>query len=176
MSGTGGTNQNPFDTPLFRRPSLVDFNDCKKQNDPDAAPPNPTTDPSAEECNTVQLSLVAMAQMVPVAEVCVAGGASPTIQTVLSPVDTINGKIAAFTLTRSSAGIVWVELTTNTSTDTLPALIGQPRAFINAVLGAHTYGIGAVYGTGPAFGNPAVEVTSVIDGALADLSFTVLFR
>ena len=173
MPGTNGTNQNPFDTPLYRRPSLVDFNDCKKENDPDAAPPNPTTDPSAEEDNTVKLSVVAMAQMTPIAEVCVVGGASPTIATVLSPVDTINGQIAAFTLTRSAAGKVWVELTT---AGTLPAVIGQPWCFINAVLGAHTYAIAAVYGTGPAFGNPAIEVTTNIDGALADLSFTVLFR
>jgi hypothetical protein len=167
------TNQNTFDTPLFRRPSLVDFNDCQKENDPNAAPPNPTTDPSAEEYNTMQLCIVAMGQMIPVAEVCVVGGASPTIATVLSPVDTINGQVAKFTLTRVSAGIVWVELTTNTLTDTLPALIGQPRAFVNASTDTT---IGAVYGTGPAFGNPAVKVTTFTAGSAADASFTVIFR
>jgi hypothetical protein len=166
------TNQNPFDSPLFRRPSLVDFNDCQKQNDPNAAPPNPTTDPSAEEWNTMQFCIVAMAQMIPVAEVTVNSG-SVVISIVLSPVDTINGNISAFTLTRVSAGIYWIELTTANS---LPALIGQPRAFLNEVLGNHDYSIGATYGTGPAFGNPAVKVVTTVDAAHADLNFTVLFR
>lgn len=172
---TQQVDQNVWDYPYFRRPSTADFNSCQKQDDP-AYPPNPTTDPSAGEWNTAQLCLIAMAQMIPTAIVCVTGGSSPTISAVLSPVDTLNGNISAFTLTRVSAGKVWVELTTATVLNNMPAVVGQPSADINAVLGAHNYAAGAVYGTGPEFGNQAAEVTTVVDGALADLSFTVTFR
>jgi hypothetical protein len=176
MSGTGGTNQSPWDVPLFRRPNAADFNDCQKIDDPDAAPPNPQTDPSAEEDNTAKLSIVAMAAMIPSAEVSVTPGVSPVITSVISPCDNLNGELGAFTLTRNGAGDYWVELTNATSMNNMPAVVGQPQGYLNIQCGPHNFAIGTVYGTGPAFGNQAIRVTTIMDATLADLNFTVVFR
>jgi hypothetical protein len=173
VSSNNAPNSNPWNSPYYSKPSIAMFNNAQKENDPNEQPPNPTTDPNAEEENTVKFCLVAMGQMTPTAIVSVTGGSTPSITSVLSPVDSLNGNLSAFTLTRTAAGEVWVELTTSGSS---PPFIGQPSATINAQLGAHNYAIGAIYGTGPAFSNPAVLVTTTEDGALSDQSFSVTFR
>lgn len=169
----GSPNQSPWNTPYTRRPTIADFNNAQKIDDPNASPPNPQTDPNAGEENTVKFCIVAMATMIPSAEVSVTAGSSPTISNVLSPVDAVNGNAAAFTLTRVGAGHYKIETTTGTTA--LPALVGQPEAWINALLGATESGIGATYITGP-LGHPAIEINVTVGGALADANFTVRFR
>lgn len=173
MSGNNAPNANPWDAPFLRRPSLQDFNNAQKTDDPNAPAPDPSTMPNSAEENTVKFCLVAMGQMIPSAEVSVTAGGSPAITSTLSPTDTLNGNLGAFTITRNAAGDYWVELTTASSA---LALIGQPRAYLNVVGGAHNYSVEATYGTGPAHSNPAARVTTQQDGVLTDLNFTVVFR
>ena len=57
----------------------------------------------------------------------------------------------------------------------LPPQRAQPEAVLTGVLGAHTYAVSATYVTGPN-GFPAVKVTTVVDGALANLAATIGFQ
>lgn len=168
----GAPNQNPWDPTYSRRPLITDFNNAQKIDDP-SYPPNPQTDPSAGEENTVKFCLVAMSVMTPSAEVSVTAGGSPSISSVLSPCDAVNGNLSAFTLTRVAAGNYKIETTTGATI--LPALVGQPEAWINALSGSASYGIGCTYITGP-LGHPAIQVNTTSGGTLADLNFTVRFR
>ena len=175
MSGTGGTNQNPWDSPLFRRPSSVDFNGSQKQDDPNLPPPNPNTDPSAEEYNTMQFAIVATATMVGSAEVGVFAGVSPSIGSVASANDAVNGNTGAFYLTRNSAGNYTIETMTGIYALPAPPNGAYPHCGLVGVCGAHSYSIMANYTVGT-HGNLAIQVTTNQDTTPTDLNFWVLFR
>jgi hypothetical protein len=168
--------QNPWDSPYFSRPSLNDFNSAQKSNDPSAPPPNPTTDPSAEEYNELCFLAVALAQMVPSAEVYVLASSSPSISSVVSPNDAVNGNAAAFTLTRTAAGNYTITTTAGATALPAPPNGAPAKANIVGTLdGTHNYSIAATY-VSASSGLYAIQVTTALNGTLTDMNFVVTFR
>lgn len=164
-------NGNTFDAASPARPAISDFNGAQKINDPNAPPPNVNTDPNAPEYNELCADIVAIGQVTPLARVSVAAGASPSITKVIAPGTGVNGNLGAFILTRNGVGNYTLETLSNT---TLPPFTSDPAPNLVGLLGAHNYGIAAQYITGPN-GHPAAQVTTTIDGVLADFNFAVTF-
>jgi hypothetical protein len=152
----------PIPTTQGYRPGQDDF-DGAEFEDLGSAPPNPRYIPSAGLTNTEGWQLISVSRMIPWGACDVAAGVGPTIT---------NWRVAAnnvtanpFTVVRNSVG----NYSITTAAGVFPAPVGNPRATITAILGAHSYSIGVV--------NIAngVQVTTTIDGALADISFGVDF-
>ena len=168
--------QNPWDSPYFSRPSTNDFNGCSKFDDPAAPAPNPLTDPSSAEYNELCFLVVALAQMVPSAEVFVLASSSPSISSVVSPNDAVNGNAAAFTIVRTGAGNYTIETTTGATALPAPPNGAPPKASIVGTLdGTHNYSIAATYTMAPS-GKQAIQVTTALNGTLTDMNFVVTFR
>jgi hypothetical protein len=153
------------------RPGLSDFNGIGLVDDAISPPANDGTMPTSAVLNCEAATTVSTGSMVPNLTVSVASGVGPTFYFVASAISAIT-LVAGLVVTRVSAGIYWVTWTSNAA---LPAQVANDKAYINATLGAHTYGIGVVRGTFNPGGGvvPGVKVTTVIDGALADIDFTV---
>jgi hypothetical protein len=164
-------NANTFDLSPPRRPTIADFNNASKQDDPNN-PPNIATMPNSGEWNTMAFLLVALGQSIPTARVSVDASASPSIASVIGPGTAVNGKTSAFVLTRVGAGEYWVECATSAL---LPTAGSQPSAYLNSATAIASASASATYGTGPSLGNPAVLVLTDIGGSLADCNFTVDF-
>jgi hypothetical protein len=155
----GNPNSSPAVTAGYR-PGAADFNGAALTN-LGSNPPNPATMPTAELLNTDSLQLVSVSRMVPFAAISVTPGSSPSTAYYRTAANNIASN--PFTITRNAAG----DYSITYPTGTFPAPVSQPTATLNAQLGAHTYAIGAVNITN------GVRVTTVVDGALADVPFTV---
>lgn len=100
-------NDNTFDLATPRRPGASDFNGIAKENATGTVA-DPQTDPSAEEWNTLCHVARAVGNVCALAILSIAGGASPSVTSVLAP--GTNLVPSDFTVTRNAAGdltIAW---------------------------------------------------------------------
>ena len=168
----------PFSTYDLNPPQLPSgetFNDCAKEDDTSELQLNPLTDPNSEEYNYLCSLAIATATVQASAIVSVMNGA---VTSCLSPVQSVSGNLSAFSITNPSAGVTILEWTAqgeNGPNQMLPPQRAQPGVSFTGVLGANTYAISATYVTGPN-GHPAVQVTTVVGGALANLASTIGFQ
>jgi len=152
----------PTPTTAGYRPGAADFNGAALQ-DLGSNPPNPTTMPTAALLNTYSLQLESVSRMIPWGSISINAGSSPTVA--FYRVAANNIATNPFTVTRNSVGNYSITY----ASGVFPGPVAQPTATINAVLGAHTYGIGAINIS------LGVQVTTVVDAAAADVNFTVDF-
>jgi hypothetical protein len=141
------------------RPGPEDFNGAELKDDP-VNPPDPQTMPTSALLNTTELCVVSVGKAVANAGIGINAGATPTVAFYWTAANEISGN--PFTVTRVGAGnyqITW-------AAGLLP-ISGFPKAHLNAVLGAHNYAISAVNISN------GVQVYTTIDGALADITFSV---
>ena len=156
-------------------PSGQTFNDCAKSDDTSEGPLNPLTDPNSNEWNFFGSFVIAYGTVMTSAIVTVVSAAAVSV---LSPAQAVSGNLSAFTVTNPTAGTTILEWTSqglNPGNAMLPPQRAQPSVTLTGVLGAHNYSASATYVTGPN-GFPAVKVTTVIDGALANLPSTIGFQ
>lgn len=156
----GNVNASP-PTSVGYRAGPSDFNGIGLVNDP-VYPPDPATMPTAELLNTYSYLFISICKAIGVAGLGVNGGASPTVAFWWTAANQIASN--PFVLTRNSAGDISVTWAAN-----LFPIAGWPRARLNVVggLGAHNYAISSVNITNGA------RVTTTLDGALTDLSFSL---
>lgn len=146
-------------TSVGYRPGAPDFNGAALVDDT-VYPPDPQTMPTAALFNTIDWTIVSLGKMCEVGTFAVTAGSSPIMTSWQTAANLITTN--PFTLIRNGVGDYTIEWAANTF-----PITGQPRAWLNAILGAHAYAIGIInLLTG-------VRVTTVIDGALADIPFSV---
>ena len=153
------------------RPGSVDFNGIGLINDA-ARMPDPATMPTAGLLNGHSSFAVSVGSVIPNAVVSVTGGAVPVLAFVAACDPSVTTVSSTLNLTRISAGVVWLSW----AAGTFPAQVANDKVHLNAVLGAHNYAAGAVRGTVPSgtyAGQAGIQVTTVQDAALTDLSFTL---
>jgi hypothetical protein len=156
----------PTPTTQGYRPGAPDFNGAALV-DLNTNPANAGTMPTSALLNTDSLQLVSVSRMIPWGAFDLIAGATPTLAFWRNAANNITSGSGTsgspFTVTRNAAGdysVTW-------ATGQYPAPVGQPRATLNAVLGAHNYGVGVTNITN------GVRVTTTIDGALADINVGV---
>jgi hypothetical protein len=155
---------NPNATPAVTngyRPGPSDFNGAALKDDP-VNPPDPQTMPTSALLNGTELTLVSMGKAVAVGGIGINASATPTVAFFWIAANLVVGN--PYNVVRNAAGdysITW-------ASNLLP-IVGWPKPYLNVQLGAHEYAIGAVNITN------GVRVTTVEDGALADLNFSVDF-
>jgi hypothetical protein len=148
------------------RPGPEDF-DGAAFEDLGSDPPNQRVMESSDNENTKDWQLISVSRMIPWGSFSLIAGATPSLaywRLASNLITSGTGTSGSpFTVVRNAAG----DYSITYPTGKFPAPVAQPGGTLNVVLGAHTYGIGVTNITN------GVRVTTVVDGALADVNCTV---
>jgi hypothetical protein len=153
----GNPNASPATTVGYR-PGQGDFNGAALTDDP-SFPPDPATMPTAELFNTYAYLLISICKAIGVAGAAITAGVSPVVSSFWTAALLIASN--PFTVTRNGVGDYSITWAAN-----LFPIAGQPRARINALIGATNASIGAVNITN------GVRIQTTQGGALTDLNFS----
>lgn len=167
-------NKSPWDTATPHRPGADDYDGCALANDPED-PPIASEMPTAEQQNTLGFTHVSIGKVVPNAIFSVRFSAgSPLFDSIsAAPNDLDTGGI---TVSRTFGGAVSGDtVIALPSSSTFPPGIAQPIATVNLTI-PPTPVVGNVNTTIVVnfLSNTLIRVVTTLNGALADVPYTVL--
>lgn len=170
----GAPNISTWDDTVPHRPGAPDFDGCVLTNDP-VDPPIAGEMPTAEQQNTLGLTITSIGKVVPNSVISVGfPGGTPTITFVQCAPNTYD--VSTMTLTRTPGGAVSGDFTIGFASSKFPTSVAPPSATPNPTIGATPT---AVQVNATAVANNVingVRVVTTLNGALADVPFTVTPR
>lgn len=150
-------NASTFDLVPPTRPGTDTFNGIAKE-DQVGFVPDPKTQPSAAEWNTIEWLILALGRVMPVVVISITGGATPSVASFsAAPKSLVTG---SFTVVRNGAGDVSITW----PVDTFPSSVVKPEAMLNA-------GPGMIHAVSITNGVRVFTYNS--GGAATDFDFTV---